>query len=95
MLDEVDRMIEFGHFAELSNILERLPERPIRQTLVYSATVTINKNKKAEIKKKDVKNKSSNEKVFGKASKFYFASIILMKYEIFDPQQVSTTTFKV
>ena len=70
MLDEVDRMIEYGHFAELSNILERLPERPIRQTLVYSATVTINKNKKAEIKKKG-KNKSVNEKTFGKASKFY------------------------
>ncbi|EDV23135.1 uncharacterized protein TRIADDRAFT_58110 [Trichoplax adhaerens] len=63
VLDEVDRMIEYGHYAELSDILERLPERPLRQTLVYSATLTINKNKKVEMKK-SVKKKLSNEKTF-------------------------------
>ncbi|XP_028352163.2 ATP-dependent RNA helicase DDX24 [Physeter macrocephalus] len=44
VVDEADRMVEKGHFAELSQLLEVLSDaqyNPKRQTLVFSATLTL------------------------------------------------------
>lgn len=44
VIDEADRMVEKGHFAELSQLLEMLNDsqyNPSRQTLVFSATLTL------------------------------------------------------
>ncbi|XP_052594815.1 ATP-dependent RNA helicase DDX24 isoform X2 [Peromyscus californicus insignis] len=44
VIDEADRMVEKGHFAELSQLLELLNDsqyNPNRQTLVFSATLTL------------------------------------------------------
>ncbi|XP_013868964.1 ATP-dependent RNA helicase DDX24 isoform X2 [Austrofundulus limnaeus] len=44
VIDEADRMIERGHFAELENLLEMLNKthfNPTRQTFVFSATLTM------------------------------------------------------
>ncbi|XP_075804426.1 ATP-dependent RNA helicase DDX24 [Microtus pennsylvanicus] len=44
VIDEADRMVEKGHFAELSQLLEMLNDsqyNPNRQTLVFSATLTL------------------------------------------------------
>ncbi|XP_043777239.1 ATP-dependent RNA helicase DDX24 isoform X1 [Cervus elaphus] len=44
VIDEADRMVEKGHFAELSQLLEVLSDSqysPKRQTLVFSATLTL------------------------------------------------------
>ncbi|KAF6129654.1 DEAD-box helicase 24 [Phyllostomus discolor] len=44
VIDEADRMVEKGHFAELSQLLEMLSDsqyNPKRQTLVFSATLTL------------------------------------------------------
>ncbi|XP_020731600.2 ATP-dependent RNA helicase DDX24 [Odocoileus virginianus] len=44
VIDEADRMVEKGHFAELSQLLEMLSDSqysPKRQTLVFSATLTL------------------------------------------------------
>ncbi|KAJ8290374.1 hypothetical protein GJAV_G00012030 [Gymnothorax javanicus] len=44
VVDEADRMVEKGHFAELENLLEMLNNAqysPARQTFVFSATLTM------------------------------------------------------
>lgn len=44
VVDEADRMVEKGHFAELSQLLEMLSDsqyNPKRQTLIFSATLTL------------------------------------------------------
>ena len=44
MIDEADRMVEKGHFAELENLLEMLRTsqfNPKRQTFVFLATLTM------------------------------------------------------
>lgn len=44
VIDEADRMVEKGHFAELENLLEMLNNAqysPERQTFVFSATLTM------------------------------------------------------
>lgn len=44
MIDEADRMVEKGHFLELSQLLEILNDsqyNPQRQTFVFSATLTL------------------------------------------------------
>ncbi|KAM5273667.1 ATP-dependent RNA helicase DDX24 [Ctenodactylus gundi] len=44
VVDEADRMVEKGHFAELSQLLELLNDsqyNPKRQTFVFSATLTL------------------------------------------------------
>uniref|UniRef100_A0A7N9AQ92 ATP-dependent RNA helicase n=1 Tax=Mastacembelus armatus TaxID=205130 RepID=A0A7N9AQ92_9TELE len=44
VIDEADRMVERGHFAELENLLEMLNTihfNPKRQTFVFSATLTM------------------------------------------------------
>lgn len=56
VLDEADRMVERGHFAELRDILEKVNGQPLcdggrRQKLVFSATLTLPKKKKKKGKK--------------------------------------------
>ncbi|XP_067894843.1 ATP-dependent RNA helicase DDX24 [Heterodontus francisci] len=44
VIDEADRMVEKGHFAELSQLLELLHEKeyhPKRRTFIFSATLTM------------------------------------------------------
>lgn len=44
VIDEADRMVEKGHYAELTQLLEMLSEthyNPKRQTFVFSATLTL------------------------------------------------------
>lgn len=44
VIDEADRMVERGHFAELESLLEMLNSvhfNPARQTFVFSATLTM------------------------------------------------------
>ncbi|XP_055989316.1 ATP-dependent RNA helicase DDX24 [Sorex fumeus] len=52
VIDEADRMVEKGHFAELSKLLEMLSDsqyNPKRQTLVFSATLTLTHQAPARI----------------------------------------------
>ena len=56
VLDEADRMVERGHFAELKDILHKINGQPLsdgckRQKLVFSATLTLPKKKKRKGKK--------------------------------------------
>ncbi|XP_065831355.1 ATP-dependent RNA helicase DDX24-like isoform X2 [Oscarella lobularis] len=55
VIDEADRMVEQGHFAELANILDRLPQpnrgKSERQTFVFSATLTLPKRMKKKASK--------------------------------------------
>ena len=58
ILDEADRMVERGHFAELKDILHKINGQPLcddgrRQKLVFSATLTLPKKKKKKGKKPD------------------------------------------
>lgn len=57
VIDEVDRMLQLGHFKEVSEILEHLSPSTKRQTFLFSATLTVpqfhkkwsaNKGKKAD-----------------------------------------------
>ena len=44
VLDEADRMVEFGHYQELGNILDRVngaKRAKSRQNLVFSATLAL------------------------------------------------------
>lgn len=63
VLDEADRMIEFGHFRELRNIMDRVngaQGRDLsRQTMVFSATLTVGRRTTERKKKK--KSTSSQE----------------------------------
>ncbi|QDZ19204.1 DEAD-box ATP-dependent RNA helicase [Chloropicon primus] len=52
VLDEADRMVEQGHFQELSYIIDRVPFSPKLQTFVFSATLTM---PKTVLKKKESK----------------------------------------
>lgn len=58
VIDEADRMVETGHFRELTDILERLNEHPRlaakRQNFVFSATLQLNI-------KEDVAKKAANK----------------------------------
>ena len=56
VLDEADRMVERGHFAELKDILHKINGQPLsdgckRQKFVFSATLTLPKKKKRKGKK--------------------------------------------
>ncbi|CAH6850112.1 Ddx24 [Phodopus roborovskii] len=67
VIDEADRMVEKGHFAELSQLLEMLNDshyNPNRQTLVFSATLTLVHQAPARIlHKKHVKKMDKNTKL--------------------------------
>ncbi|XP_043930525.1 ATP-dependent RNA helicase DDX24 [Protopterus annectens] len=59
VIDEADRMVEKGHFAELSELLEMLNDskcNPNRQNFVFSATLTmVHQLPKRILKKKNTK----------------------------------------
>ncbi|XP_064388325.1 ATP-dependent RNA helicase DDX24-like [Halichondria panicea] len=71
VLDEADRMVEYGHYRELGNILDRLNGARVRgqykvkgrdrQTLVFSATLAIPRRSTERKKKK--KSTSSQETI--------------------------------
>ncbi|GAB1297736.1 ATP-dependent RNA helicase DDX24 [Apodemus speciosus] len=67
VIDEADRMVEKGHFAELSQLLEMLNDsqyNPNRQTLVFSATLTLVHQAPARIlHKKHVKKMDKTDKL--------------------------------
>ncbi|KTG47118.1 hypothetical protein cypCar_00040051 [Cyprinus carpio] len=55
VIDEADRMVEKGHFAELENLLEMLGTsqfNPSRQTFVFSATLTMEHSLPARLQQK-------------------------------------------
>lgn len=59
VIDEADRMVEKGHFAELENLLEMLNNShfsPERQTFVFSATLTMKHQLPSRIFQKKSKN---------------------------------------
>ena len=65
VLDEADRMIEFGHFRELRSILDRVNGAQAvpssRQTMVFSATLTV--GRKSTERKKRKKTTSGQESI--------------------------------
>ena len=79
VLDEADRMVEFGHFKELAHILDRINGTKLagsctRQTLVYSATLTV--QRRSTEKKRKKKTVSSQENI-GKGSLSHSLSLSL------------------
>ncbi|XP_040056360.2 ATP-dependent RNA helicase DDX24 [Gasterosteus aculeatus] len=59
VIDEADRMVERGHFAELENLLEMLNNddfNPKRQTFVFSATLTMDHSMPTRLLQKKRKN---------------------------------------
>lgn len=59
VIDEADRMVERGHFAELESLLEMLNSvhfNPTRQTFVFSATLTMARNLPTRLLQKKKKN---------------------------------------
>ncbi|XP_061600137.1 ATP-dependent RNA helicase DDX24 [Cololabis saira] len=66
VIDEADRMIERGHFAELENLLEMLNTtqfNPTRQTFVFSATLTMVHSLPTRIIQKKKKNLEKRTKL--------------------------------
>ena len=74
VLDEADRMIEFGHYHELSRILERLNRvtkgaefggvANVRQTFVFSATLSLpRRSSEKRVKVRQKKNLSGQESI--------------------------------
>ncbi|CCD71883.1 ATP-dependent RNA helicase [Caenorhabditis elegans] len=67
VVDETDRMVEEGYFAELTHILNKIHEESEKeklQTLVFSATLTFAKAQDvAEEEKKKAKELSSQQKI--------------------------------
>lgn len=59
VLDEADRMVEQGHYQELSYIIDRVPFSGRLQTFVFSATLTM---PKTVLKKKQAKQASKRAK---------------------------------
>nr|XP_023658146.1 ATP-dependent RNA helicase DDX24 [Paramormyrops kingsleyae] len=66
VIDEADRMVEKGHFAELENLLEMLNNShfsPERQTFVFSATLTMKHQLPSRIFQKKSKNMVQRDKL--------------------------------
>ena len=65
VLDEADRMIEHGHFVELSLIIERIstdPRPPSCRTFIFSATLTL---PHCRIDKRRAKRKVTGQQTLG------------------------------
>lgn len=81
VLDEADRMIDYGHFRELQSIIDMLPgtgsteeqpqstqscvtvssfQRKKRQTLVFSATLSLSADFRKKLKRGSLKAKQTN-----------------------------------
>ncbi|XP_008281809.1 ATP-dependent RNA helicase DDX24 isoform X2 [Stegastes partitus] len=66
VIDEADRMVERGHFAELESLLEMLSTthfNPTRQTFVFSATLTMAHSLPARLLQKKKKNLDKRSKL--------------------------------
>lgn len=66
VIDEADRMVERGHFAELENLLEMLNTthfNPTRQTFVFSATLTMVHSLPTRLLQKKKKNLDQRNKL--------------------------------
>lgn len=66
VIDEADRMVERGHFAELENLLEMLNTthfNPMRQTFVFSATLTMAHSMPTRLLQKKKKNLDQRSKL--------------------------------
>ncbi|KAM6917991.1 ATP-dependent RNA helicase DDX24 [Lycodopsis pacificus] len=66
VIDEADRMVERGHFAELESLLEMLNTvhfNPKRQTFVFSATLTMDRSLPTRVLKKKKKNLDQRSKL--------------------------------
>ncbi|XP_051579156.1 ATP-dependent RNA helicase DDX24 [Myxocyprinus asiaticus] len=66
VIDEADRMVERGHFAELENLLEMLNTsqfNPKRQTFVFSATLTMVHSLPLRVQQKKSKRKEQRSKL--------------------------------
>ncbi|XP_068582473.1 ATP-dependent RNA helicase DDX24 [Cebidichthys violaceus] len=73
VIDEADRMVERGHFAELESLLEMLNTvhfNPKRQTFVFSATLTMDRSLPSRVlqkkKKKNLDQRSKLEALMDK-----------------------------
>jgi len=67
-IDETDRMVEKGHFEELEHLMEMInadeEKRKLRQTFVFSATMTLVHELPKHLKhKKKTKNLTTEEKL--------------------------------
>ena len=67
-IDETDRMVEKGHFEELEHLMEMInaneEKRKLRQTFVFSATMTLIHELPKHLKhKKKTKNLTTEEKL--------------------------------
>ncbi|TDG98799.1 hypothetical protein EPR50_G00204360 [Perca flavescens] len=66
VIDEADRMVERGHFAELESLLEMLNTvqfNPKRQTFVFSATLTMDHSLPSRLLQKKKKNLDQRNKL--------------------------------
>ncbi|KAK9533649.1 hypothetical protein VZT92_008754 [Zoarces viviparus] len=66
VIDEADRMVERGHFAELESLLEMLNTvhfNPKRQTFVFSATLTMDRSLPTRVLQKKKKNLDQRSKL--------------------------------
>ncbi|XP_078132899.1 ATP-dependent RNA helicase DDX24 [Sander vitreus] len=66
VIDEADRMVERGHFAELESLLEMLNTvhfNPKRQTFVFSATLTMDHSLPTRLLQKKKKNLDQRNKL--------------------------------
>ncbi|CAJ1073675.1 ATP-dependent RNA helicase DDX24 [Xyrichtys novacula] len=66
VIDEADRMVERGHFAELESLLEMLNTvhfNPMRQTFVFSATLTMAHSLPTRLLQKKRKNLDQRSKL--------------------------------
>ncbi|KAM7375837.1 hypothetical protein PAMP_005604 [Pampus punctatissimus] len=66
VIDEADRMVERGHFAELDSLLEMLNTvhfNPMRQTFVFSATLTMARSLPTRLMQKKKKNLDQRSKL--------------------------------
>ncbi|KAI3367736.1 hypothetical protein L3Q82_026574, partial [Scortum barcoo] len=66
VIDEADRMVERGHFAELESLLEMLNTihfNPTRQTFVFSATLTMARSLPTRLLQKKKKNLDQRSKL--------------------------------
>ncbi|XP_071354991.1 ATP-dependent RNA helicase DDX24 [Trachinotus anak] len=66
VIDEADRMVERGHFAELESLLEMLNTihfNPMRQTFVFSATLTMAHSLPTRLLQKKKKNLDQRSKL--------------------------------
>ena len=90
VIDEVDRMLEFGHFKEASEILRLLSlSKGKWQTFLFSATLTVpHYHKKQSSKQRDKDGKESVQKLVDKANVSSKAKIIDLSSQHIAAEQI-------